>query len=678
MVVSDLVLGGLTKAMEGLTSQIKGAMTFAMNAEKASLALGMTFEQTNNQLGGTMEGLRGDMNQRFAAGIAGMEAGLQGNTAGIARLVNQQRLTGTQSAKTAKVFAQMEMTLDTSRDATNNLAAGLPELGATWQVSTDLLVGAIDTLAKSFPAQKLAGMGTEVTKAFTTLTAELGPSMKGPMDSVMSMIMDTSMDGYEKLTKLGIGNVREQLSAAKSSAEAQKILKDAIAKASGTFKDVVGDASDGFFKVGVASEIFGDSAIQLTAVQDAFGKRTAEEGEQAAAFGDQLGVIKDEIMIPLQKALLEFFPIFKSIAIVIGGAMKDAISFLVERAKDLYVQMGGLTGVVDTVKQKFYAIKDAITENIAIIKIGFTLALTLITAKLILIAATILPPIIVSFGLLAIKLALLLLPVIAIAAPFVALGYVIFKLNEKFKIWDTVVGVLSKTFNAFKDMLGSILLKFNDLPLIGGFLGDFGESLKESAKVVESTTRAMTRLEAISAKEADMEKTRKAIEFQKERRDKSGNMQTGNAAILEFERILREQKNDLKKLQNTTDAQYKLTNEAKKTQEKAIGADAKKADEVKMSFDERLALDRKNLGLAEESKKNLEEINAKTPEIATTPEFLDQTANMLGRSIEGILGVGRDTTAEEMLEELREANLQRAKAAAEAVAGGSHTDLTDK
>ena len=59
MVVSDVVLGGLTKAMEGLTSQIKGAMDFAMKAEKASLALGMTFEQTNDQLGGTMEGLRG-------------------------------------------------------------------------------------------------------------------------------------------------------------------------------------------------------------------------------------------------------------------------------------------------------------------------------------------------------------------------------------------------------------------------------------------------------------------------------------------------------------------------------------------------------------------------------------------------------------------------------------------
>jgi hypothetical protein len=287
-------------------------------------------------------------------------------------------------------------------------------------------------------------------------------------------------------------------------------------------------------------------------------------------------------------------------------------------------------------------------------------------------------PIIISFGLLAIKLALLLVPLILLLAPFVAIGYAIFKLNQKFKIWDKVIGVLSRTFNAFKDMVGSILLKFNDLPLIGGFLGDFGASLKQSAKAVEATTRAMTRLEAISAKEAEMEKTRKSIEFQKERRDKSGNMQTGNAAIQEFQRILREQKNDLKKLQNTTDEQYKLTNEAQKTQEKAIGADAKKSNEVKLSFEEQLAIDKKTFGVNEDSKKNLEEINAKTPEIKTTPEFLDQTANMLGRSIEGILGVGRDTTSEEMLDELRTANEQRAKAAAEAVAGSSSQPLTDQ
>ena len=71
--------------------------------------------------------------------------------------------------------------------------------------------------------------------------------------------------------------------------------------------------------------------------------------------------------------------------------------------------------------------------------------------------------------------------------------------------------------------------------------------------------------------------------------------------------------------------------------------------------------------------KETEEINRKTPDIVTTPEFLDETANMLGRSIEGILGVGRDTTAEEMLEELRVANEQRAAQTNQPNAGATDT-----
>ena len=175
--ISDIALAGLAKSMDALKGSIESAFDFAQRAEKSSLALGMSFETANNKLGGTMEDLRGDLNERFAGAIAGMEAGLQGNTAGIARLVNQQRLTGTASAKTAAAFANMEMTMGLSREATNKLASDMVEMGAEFQISTDNLVGAINMMAESFPAQKLAGMGAEVNAAVAGLQAELGPAM---------------------------------------------------------------------------------------------------------------------------------------------------------------------------------------------------------------------------------------------------------------------------------------------------------------------------------------------------------------------------------------------------------------------------------------------------------------------------------------------------------------------
>ena len=59
MVVSDVALGGLSKALDGLKSVISDSITFSKQADKASLALGMSFGQASDRLGGSMEGLRG-------------------------------------------------------------------------------------------------------------------------------------------------------------------------------------------------------------------------------------------------------------------------------------------------------------------------------------------------------------------------------------------------------------------------------------------------------------------------------------------------------------------------------------------------------------------------------------------------------------------------------------------
>ena len=592
MVVTDVALGGLTKAMDGLSSQIKQGLDFAMKAEKASLALGMTFERANDELGGQMRGLRGDMNERFAASIAGLEAGLQGNTAGVGQLINQQRLTGTASAKTAATFAQMEMTLGNSRDATNHLAAALPELGAEWQVGTDLLVGALDSLSKSFPAQKLAGMGTEVSQAMIGLQAELGPSMKGPMESVMSMVMDTSMQGYEKLTQLGIGGVREQLSAAKSTEEAQMILKEAIATAAGTFESVVGDASEGFFQIGVASEIFGESAINLTTVNDAFGMRVRDEEKKAAAFGDQLGIIKDEIFIPFQQMFAEFFPIIKSVSILIGGMLKKAVESLVDGFVKFFLKMGGFGGMIDKIKKTFGDLK----------------------AKLKLILDVSLPILVGLFAALAIAMGILLAPFAPIIIAFVKLAAVVALvfaglkfLNDKFDITGKIVGFVSEAFQKLKEGIGSLLKLLSNLPLVGKHLGDWGESLKESAATVRANKAA-----GMSA-----EKKKEEID----------NMNHGDL----------------------------------------MGA-----------LKEQLKGDKDRFQVATKTEQNTEKTaNNTSPEVKTSPEFLDQTANMLGRSIEGILGVSPENSTAEIVEELKALNQQTAQGneiASETV--GKAPDLT--
>jgi len=353
MVLSDVVIGGLTTAMSELTKSLKDALSFADTAQKTSLALGRTYAQTRDTLGPSINNLRGSIEERFAAGIAAMEAGLQGNTAGISGLINQQRLTGTQNANTAKVMADLEASLGLSRDQTNNLSDNILESGAMYGVSTDKLVDAVEALAATFPAQKLAGMGDKVTAAMATLQSELGPQLAGPLQSVMKLVMDTSIKGYERLTMLGIGDVRERLSAAKDSAEAQKILKDAFVKASETFKGVAGDASQGFYKIGIASEIFGNEAIKFTTIAENLGARDELAKEQTADFGNILSIVKDEALLPLTESFSFLYNIILPLAQGIGGFVSDQLKNLIDKAIIFYLSLGGLQGIVLKVKQKF-------------------------------------------------------------------------------------------------------------------------------------------------------------------------------------------------------------------------------------------------------------------------------------------------------------------------------------
>jgi hypothetical protein len=635
--ISDIALAGLTKSMDALKGSIESAFSFAQRAEKSSLALGMSFGQASDQLGGQMRGLRGDLNERFAGAIAGLEAGLQGNTAGIGRLINQQRLTGTASAQTAAAFAKMEMTMGLSREATNKLASDMVEMGAEFQISTDNLVGAINMMAESFPAQKLAGMGAEVNAAVAGLQAELGPAMSGPLNNVMKMIMDTSMEGYENLTKLGIGGVREQLAAAKSQEEAQMILKNAIATASDNFKSVVGDASQGYYKVGVAADTFGKSAIHLTTIQDAFGQRVKVEGEQTADFGNQLSVMKDEILLPLQEAFLEFFPIIKEVAAIFMEFGKGVISDLVEKVKAFAETFGPTDDAIGGLKEALEEFRPKVVEFFTSIgeKIG--------TLKVVLgvLAVAALAPLITVF--MAMKAAVMGIvtffgitfsPVIAAVTLAIAgVVAIVTVLHKKFGILDPLIAAVSNAFIETKNAIGKMLIgiaeKLDFIPGAGK-LKEFGEGLQSSIDATNeavTTTRMATRQEVIEynkKKIAEAEAEREKIA--KERKE-TGDPQHGRIRDEIARKSIELRLKVLEKIENQTDAEYEAE---QRKREKDRKQDEKLA-EIKEA--------------TKDTAKQTKEINEKTVgEIKTQALFLDETANMLGRSIEGILGIGQDDT----------------------------------
>jgi anion-transporting ArsA/GET3 family ATPase len=65
--------------------------------------------------------------------------------------------------------------------------------------------------------------------------------------------------------------------------------------------------------------------------------------------------------------------------------------------------------------------------------------------------------------------------------------------------------------------------------------------------------------------------------------------------------------------------------------------------------------------LQRKTSKSVASVDEKTPEPETKSAFVDESTIILSQALETMLGVGQNTTAEEMLEELRVANMQRAQ-----------------
>lgn len=308
MVLKDAI-SGLTGALQAATTPIKMIAAMGDKFTQAGASLGMSFEQTFDSFDNSVQSLRGSLDQRFSANMRTLEAGLQGNTKGVARLINQQELTNTSFARTASTMANLESTLSLSRDDTNNLAEGLIDTGSMYQISTDKLVNAVDALKDTFPAQAIAGLGPGLMGAVTQLQAELGPQLSGSLNKMMKMILDTSQDGYDKLVRLGIGDVREKLMAAADDQDkSAAILRSAAVVASNNFKDL---ASGPFHMIGVASDHLGQGAISFTTVADNLGKREEKAVAAVDMFAKSIAVMKKELFVPLERTMLKVYPIFQ-------------------------------------------------------------------------------------------------------------------------------------------------------------------------------------------------------------------------------------------------------------------------------------------------------------------------------------------------------------------------------
>ena len=312
MAAVETAINGLKKTMEGLKERLDAALAFADRAQQASLSLGKTYEDTKKTLGGQIEGLRGTLAQRFEAGFKTLEAGLQGNTQGVSRLINQQMLTNTAFANTARIFARLEVGLGLTRDETNNLATKLIVVGNKWEIGTDKLVTALNSLSESFPIMKLAGLGDEFAAAIAEVQGELGPELAGDLTKVLKLILDPSLEKLPTLAILGMTNIREQLIAANNTKEQVRLIKEAAAAANSSI-NMLGTGAGSFFgALSVPVSLLGQDAMSFVNIFEGLGRRIEKGGDIVAAYYDTIANFKKEIWAPIEAALTALYEPLKA------------------------------------------------------------------------------------------------------------------------------------------------------------------------------------------------------------------------------------------------------------------------------------------------------------------------------------------------------------------------------
>jgi len=377
----------LVAAVEALNStlgkaigKLENIISTSEQAQKATLSLGQSLGGSFNSLGTSMDDLNGSFGQRLQVGIEGMRAGLQGNTAGVLKLLNEQQLLGQNFKATARVIARFESSLGLSREQTEKLGDTLSETSKKFGVSMDVLVKALEGI-KNLPALRAAGLGG-LPESVTRLAGQFGPALQGELRTFVGLLTDTSIEAYTKLSQLGIGDVRERFAAAGPERQV-KILEEAIARAGQTIQTFDAGAESFFGKLSIADGLFGEVSDSLRALSENIGTRDQVQQRNKGLFTQQISVIKDNIFAPFAMLFSQnVFPQLSKFVGILGESLNPFLESLTEKVKSFGNSTEAFNKVLEITNSLFKGIIKVI--NFAID--GFNSFK--VTAKLVTIALT--------------------------------------------------------------------------------------------------------------------------------------------------------------------------------------------------------------------------------------------------------------------------------------------------
>ena len=369
--VLQAAIEGLNATVGKAIGRIENAIAISDQAQKASLSLGQSLAGGSRTLDNSIRDLKGAFGNTLQAQLVALNSGLQGNVAGVGKLINQQQLTGGNFKATARSLATFELALGLTKDQLNNLATATIETGKKYGVSTDKLIASIDSFSENFAALELAGMGDGFVNAAVDLAAQVGPAMEKQLGSVLKFLTDPSMEALAKKSALGLGNLMESLGPSPS----PEAIKQALAGAAFHIENMAGDTSKFFTGMGIVEKRFGKVASNILNINRSFNERQEIEKKNQGEFFDQISVLKNQILAPLDKLFSdELFPKVKEFVDLLGRVAKPIIENIESRVRkflsDPALALGNFVKNLDKVQVGFTKVINGLITGVNIMTRG--------------------------------------------------------------------------------------------------------------------------------------------------------------------------------------------------------------------------------------------------------------------------------------------------------------------
>jgi hypothetical protein len=300
--VLALALQAVTDGLKLLKTELVKGVETGLLVDEALRGLGTSFEKQAGPLTESMKDLRGSLVDRMVPTILTLQAGLQGNAEGTKELINQQRITGTNYANTAKTFAALERIGGLQRESTNRLGSDIIDLGTQFGVTTDVLVKSLDGLKDNLIDIDLMNLPDHVVESIAHMTARFGPELAPAFEKVVDFILSPALEDIGKREALGLHNAHEMLRNTKSVAETNAVWFQFIEAGNKQFQ-IFNHEIPG--AIAAAVEAFGPDGKLFGPLQEGLTDRQRIENKAIADWADSLNNLRKEVFVPLQMVFME-------------------------------------------------------------------------------------------------------------------------------------------------------------------------------------------------------------------------------------------------------------------------------------------------------------------------------------------------------------------------------------